>query len=176
MSWTASALVVRRLGRRGDIGTTVDLLSVLATFVVDATIDADFAALVEHGDRFHARWGVDPTPANLGTTPRQCAEADLSITKTDGRRRDPQAAALCTRHGQHAGPSAVTNAAVTDALRQGRPRSTDVPASPVVLMQHRVVVQSRRPVTAPGARVQMHRISKRGDAATWSTRLPVALL
>ncbi len=108
----------------GDIATTVDLLSGgTATFVVDATITADFTGTLSNTATVDMPGvGVDPTPANNSATDDTTvvAEADLSITKTDGTlSATPGGTTVYTVTVSNAGPSAVTAAAVTDALASG---------------------------------------------------------
>ena len=108
----------------GNIATTVDLLSGgSATFVIDATISADFAGTLSNTATVTMPGvGVDPTPANNSATDDTTvvAEADLSITKTDGTSTaTPGDTTEYTVTVTNAGPSAATGAAVTDALPAG---------------------------------------------------------
>ena len=108
----------------GDIATTVDLLSGgTATFIVDATISEDFAGTLSNTATVAMPGvGVDPTPANNSATDLTTvvAEADLSITKTDGAATaTPGGSTVYTVTVSNAGPSAVTAAEVTDALPSG---------------------------------------------------------
>ena len=127
VSWTCTSSAFSScdaLSGSGDIATTVDLLSGgTATFVVDATISADFAGILSNTATITMPGvGVDPTPTNNSATDDTTviAEADLSITKTDGTSTaTPGESTVYTVTVSNAGPSAVTAAAVTDALPAG---------------------------------------------------------
>ena len=108
----------------GQIITTVDLLAGgTATFVVDATIDAAFVGVLSNTASVTMPGvGVDPTPANNSATDVTTieAQADLSITKTDGTLvATPGGSTVYTVTVANNGPSVVTGATVSDLLPAG---------------------------------------------------------
>ncbi len=108
----------------GDIATTVDMLAGgEATFVVDAIINPAFTGLLSNTASVAMPGiGVDPTPSNNSAVDVTSivTEADLSITKTDGTLvATPGDSTVYTVSVVNAGPSAVTGAAVSDALPAG---------------------------------------------------------
>ncbi len=108
----------------GDITTTVDLLAGgTATFVIDASIDPAFAGVLTNTASVTMPGvGVDPTPANNSATDLTTivAEADLSITKTDGSlAATPGGSTVYTVTVSNSGPSTVVGAPVSDAIPAG---------------------------------------------------------
>ena len=108
----------------GDIATTVDLLpGSTATFVVDATIAPGFVGLLSNTATVAMPGpGVDPTPGNNSATDNTTivAQADLSITKTDGTlTATPGGNTVYTVTVTNAGPSSVTGASIADAMPAG---------------------------------------------------------
>ena len=127
MSWTCTSSafsVCDDVSGSGDIATTVDLLAGgTATFVIDATIDPSFTGVLTNTTTVAMPGvGVDPTPANNSSTDNTTvtAEADLSISKTDGTLTAiPGTATVYTVTVTNSGPSAVSGALITDALPAG---------------------------------------------------------
>ena len=108
----------------GNISATIDLVAGgTATFIVDATIDPAFAGVLSNTATVTMPGvGVDPTPGNNTATDTTTvfAQADLSITKTDGTlTATPGGTTVYTVTVGNAGPSTVIGAAVTDALPAG---------------------------------------------------------
>ncbi|MEP7201973.1 MAG: hypothetical protein ABI894_05150, partial [Ilumatobacteraceae bacterium] len=127
VSWTCSATAFATCDSpsgTGDIATTVDLRpGSTATFVVDATIDAGFTGVISNTATVAMPGpGVDPTPANNSATDTTTvvAQADLSITKTDGTlTATPGSTTLYTVTVSNAGPSSVAGASIADAVPGG---------------------------------------------------------
>ena len=127
VSWTCTASASSTCDSptgNGDIAATVDLLAGgTATFVVDGTIDPAFTGVLSNTATVTMPGvGVDPTPANNTATDTTTvvAQADLSITKTDGTlTATPGGTTVYTVTVGNAGPSSVTGATVTDALPAG---------------------------------------------------------
>ena len=127
VSWTCTASASSTCDNptgSGNITATVDLVAGgTATFVVDATIDPVFTGVLSNTAAVTMPGvGVDPTPANNTATDTTTvvAQADLSITKTDGTlTATPGGTTVYTVTVGNAGPSTVIGAAVTDVLPAG---------------------------------------------------------
>ncbi len=105
-----------RQPRRGDINATVDLpVGASATFTITATVDATLTgSLANTATVSPAPGTLDPDGSNNTATDKDTLtpQADLTITKTDGRTSAmPGTATSYTIVVRNVGPSAVLNAA-----------------------------------------------------------------
>jgi uncharacterized repeat protein (TIGR01451 family) len=105
----------------GDVGETVDLpVGGSVTFSVTATVDSAATGSLSNTATVEVPGGVvDPNPGNNAATDTDALtpQADLSITKTDGRTTAaPGAPIAYTIVASNAGPSDASGATVADAL------------------------------------------------------------
>ncbi len=107
----------------GNINTTVDLPSgASATFTVTGTVDASFTGVLSNTATVVAPPGTIDDPANNTATDTTTvvAEANLVVAKSDGTNTaTPGTSTTYTVTVGNTGPSAVTGAAVTDAMPVG---------------------------------------------------------